>query len=93
MKEVKDDLMVKCKNKPSIKPGYVIDDNLDTRIKVAIIASFQKKSEPAKDLFENAQKEEEKQEMKQAQQETMLQDKKRDPFAQPACEVHRPRRL
>lgn len=92
MKEVQDDLMSKCKNKPWIKPGYVVDDNLDTKIKVSIIASFQKKAEPAADLFENAQKEE-KQEIRQAQHQTEIQDKERDPFAQPACEVHRPRRL
>ncbi len=92
MKKIKDDLMQKCKNKPSIKPGYVIDDNLNTKIKVAIIASFQKKDEPAKDLFENAQQEETK-EMKHTQQEMDFKEKNRDPFAQPACEVHRPRRL
>ncbi|MBQ3834104.1 MAG: cell division protein FtsZ [Elusimicrobia bacterium] len=92
MREIKDDLMAKCKNKPSIKPGYVIDDNLDTRIKVAIIASFQKKEEPANDLFENAQKEEKK-EINKSQQEIDFQEKKRDPFAQPACEILKPRRL
>lgn len=93
MKEINADLLAQCKNKPSIKPGYAVDDNLDKTIKVAIIASFKKKAEPAADLFENAQKEE-KQEMKQVQQQVEMQDsKKRDPFAQPACEVHKPRRL
>ncbi len=93
MKNANEYVKKECKERPYLKIGNVIDNNLNTKMRVSIIASFQKKNEPASDLFENARKEE-KQEIKQVQQRIEMQDdKNRDPFAQPACEVHKPRRL
>lgn len=84
----------KCKARPYLKIGNVRDNNLNTKIKVSIIASFKKKEEPAKDLWESAQNEQLKEQSLES--ETNNDDTKEnidDVFAKPAWQTHKPKRL
>ena len=77
----------------SLKVGNIENNDLDTKIRVAIIASFRSEEEKAKanaDLFEDA--ENEKQQEEQKQLETQKEDSN-DVFGRPAYETHRPRKL
>ncbi len=83
----------KCKERPYLKIGNVRDNNLNTKIKVSIIASFQKKEEPAKDLWENAEKQQQKEESMSPENDTDIKENIDDVFAKPAWQTHKPKRL
>lgn len=75
----------------SLKVGNIENCNLDTKIRVAIIASFQKQEEKEEindDLFKNIenQKQEEKEKFNKSEEKENL-------FSKPAYETHKPSRL
>lgn len=79
------------KHYSSLKVGNTDNNNLDTKIRVAIIASFQKQEEqeePNDDLFKNIdnQKQEEKENFNKSNEKESL-------FSKPAYETHKPSRL
>ena len=80
------------KHYKSLKVGNIENNDLDTKIRVAIIASFRNEEEKSKanaDLFEDAkQQEEEKQQQREAKEA-----ESNDVFGRPAYETHRPKRL
>ncbi|WP_372519445.1 cell division protein FtsZ [Candidatus Ruminimicrobiellum ovillum] len=74
----------------SLKIGNTENNDLDTKIRVAIIASFKKEEEKQKannDLFEDAEAQK-KEEEKAAVKEDSI-----DVFGRPAYEIHKPRKL
>ena len=78
------------KNYKSLKVGHIENNELDTKIRVSIIASFQKTEEKERinsDLFEDAEHKREEEE-KQINHEDVS-----DVFARPAYEIHKPTKL
>lgn len=79
------------KHYKSLKIGNTENNELDTKIRVAIIASFKKEEEKEKaknnDLFEAAEAQ------KQEEERVSVKQDSSDVFGRPACEIHRPTRL
>ena len=73
----------------SLKIGNIENNELDTKIRVAIIASFKKeeKQKINNDLFEAAEAQ------KQQEERVSVKEDTSDVFGRPACETHRPTRL
>ncbi len=80
------------KNYKSLKVGHIENNDLDTKIRVSIIASFKKSEEekenPKKDLFDVAAEVQKQEEEQQNNKESFS-----DVFSRPACEFHKPTRL
>ena len=93
VKKIYDYIPKEFKHYESLKVGHIINDDLDTKIRVSIIASFKKTEEKEKinnDLFDDA-KDREKEEEQQKQQ--IQNEENADVFARPAYEIHRPTKL
>lgn len=79
------------KHYAALKVGNIENNELDTKIRVAIIASFQKQEEMAKtssDLFEDIENQKKEEKIK------IIKNTEEDnPFSKPAYETHRPSRL
>lgn len=79
------------KHYKSLKVGNIENNDLDTKIRVAIIASFRSEEEKAKanaDLFEDAEQQEE-----EKKQTEIKKEENNNVFSRPAYETHRPRKL
>ena len=79
------------KNYKSLKVGHIENNDLDTKIRVSIIASFKKAKEEKlkEDLFDvvtETQKHEE-------EQKNIKKENFNDVFSRPACDIHKPTRL
>ena len=91
-KKIYDYFAKEFKNYKSLKIGHIENGELDTKIRVAIIASFKKGSEieeekVKEDLFENAEYQ------KQKEEKNLNKEEFGDVFGRPACEIHKPTRL
>ena len=78
------------KHYKSLKVGNIENNDLDTKIRVAIIASFKKEDEKQKlnnDLFEDAEAQ------KQEEEKAATKEDSNDVFGRPAYEIHKPRKL
>jgi cell division GTPase FtsZ len=78
------------KHYKSLKVGNIENNDLDTKIRVAIIASFKKDDEKQKiknDLFEDVENQEQEQPLETKKEESS------DVFGRPAYEIHKPRKL
>lgn len=73
----------------SLKVGNIENNDLDTKIRVAIIASFKKeeKQKINNDLFEEAEYQ------KQEEEKVVAKEDSNDVFGRPAYEIHKPRKL
>ena len=77
------------KHYKSLKIGNIENNELDTKIRVAIIASFKKeeKQKVNNDLFEAAEAQQ------QQEERVSVKEDSNDVFGRPACETHRSTRL
>ena len=80
------------KNYKYLKVGHIENNDLDTKIRVSIIASFKKseeeKEKPKEDLFDMAAEVQKQEEQQQNKKEDFS-----DVFGRPACDIHKPTRL
>ena len=80
------------KNYLSLKVGHIENNDLDTKIRVSIIASFKKseeeKEKPKEDLFDVVAEAQKQEEQQQSKKEDFS-----DVFGRPACDIHKPTRL
>jgi len=93
IQKIHDYVKKEFKNYKYLKVGHIENNDLDTKIRVAIIASFKKseeeKEKPKEDLFDvvaEAQKHEE-------EQKNIKKENFNDVFSRPACDIHKPTRL
>ena len=73
-----------------LKPGSIIEDTLDTKVKVSVIASFDRKETIRQDLFEDINQ---KDVLPESNDENTKKTGENDPFSKPAYEYWKPKRL